>query len=333
MPEELLRNIYRIPITLPGSPLKAVNSYLIRGAERNLLIDTGFNHPDCETAMRSALSELGTDLNHTDILLTHLHSDHSGLAASIATPETRIFLPRVELPRILWEMRTPLWQEDIERMVGLGFPRAVAEDELTFSTSYAMAADPAFSRYLPLDEGDEFICGDYRVKAVSTPGHTPGHMCFWMEEQQILFTGDCILFDITPNITSWQEMEDALGTYLASLKRLDSFDVRFALPAHRTSGEFHARIKALIAHHEARLEECYDVVKANSGASVYELASKMTWKMRCNSWNDFPPFQKWFAVGECYSHLQRLEVLGRVKKEDGKLVRYSAAEAAPHIGG
>lgn len=324
MPEELFAHIYRIPITLPGSPLKAVNSYLIRGGARHLLIDTGFHHPDCKTAMLSALGELGVSLCDTDILLTHIHSDHCGLAAAIAERGTRVFVPRAELPRILGESRALLWQQDIGRMLDLGFPPAMAEDERTFSTSRAMAPDPSFRDYLPIDEGDEFLCGDYRVRAVGTPGHTPDHMCFYMEEQQLLFTGDCVLFDITPNITAWQEMDDALGTYLASLKKLDTFGVRLALPGHRTPGELHDRIKYLLAHHEARLEECYEVVKANPGASVYEHASRMTWKMRGNSWRDFPPFQQWFAVGECHSHLEHLEVLGRVKREEGKPVRYSA---------
>jgi hypothetical protein len=49
----------------------------------------------------------------------------------------------------------------------------------------------------------------------------------------------------------------------------------------------------------------------------------MTWKIRCNSWEDFPTPQKWFAVGEAMAHLDHLIVLGEVlRTTDGKLYFY-----------
>lgn len=325
MPEQVLENVYRIRIGLPNSPLKVLNSYFIKGAPRNLLIDTGFRHLDCKAEMRSALRELGADMADTDILLTHLHADHSGLASEIATPETRLFISRREIPWMSGDTRRAIWDGDTRRMLASGFPPEEAYDERTFATSRAMASDPTFSRYLPIDEGDTFSCGGYTLRAVCTPGHTPGHMCFWMEEQKTLFAGDHVLFDITPNITVWHGLDDALGAYLESLRKIDAYDARLVLPGHREPGDLHERVKTLIAHHENRLDECFAVVCQNPGATAYELASKMTWKVRCSSWNEFPINQKWFAVGECHSHLRHLEALGKVKAEsDGELFRYRA---------
>ena len=51
MPEEIMQNIHRIPVPLPGNPLKELNAYLIRGKDRNLLIDTGFRQPAWEEAL------------------------------------------------------------------------------------------------------------------------------------------------------------------------------------------------------------------------------------------------------------------------------------------
>lgn len=322
MPEKIRDNIYRIQVRLPGSPLKVVNSYLIVGAPRNLLIDTGFNHPQSEEDMRAALNELQVDVDHTDILLTHTHSDHSGLTGRIATQEARVYCPSHEVARIRGAERWNLWQLDIDHMQKLGFPEALLNDEETFSTSRAMASDVAFTGYTPLQNGDTFACGNYVLQAVSTPGHMPDHMCFYMDDQRILFTGDCVLFDITPNITAWWEMEDALGTYMDSLRRLDKLQVDLALPGHRTPGDFHGRIAELLLHHQHRLEEAYHVVRENPGATVYELSSRMSWKMRDNNWEAFPPYQKWFAVGEGHSHLQHLEKLGRIKRVEDALVRY-----------
>ena len=52
MIEEVLPNLFRIEIPLPDSPLKSLNSYVIKAADRNLIIDTGLNRKECFRAMR-----------------------------------------------------------------------------------------------------------------------------------------------------------------------------------------------------------------------------------------------------------------------------------------
>ena len=52
MTEQIGENLYRIGIPLPGNPLKELNSYLIRGTEGDLLIDTGFRREECRIALR-----------------------------------------------------------------------------------------------------------------------------------------------------------------------------------------------------------------------------------------------------------------------------------------
>lgn len=72
--------------------------------------------------------------------------------------------------------------------------------------------------------------GGYRLEVLRTPGHTPSHLCLWMAEQQVMFTGDHVLFDITPNITRWPNLENALGCYLRSLKQVREYDVKRPCP-------------------------------------------------------------------------------------------------------
>jgi glyoxylase-like metal-dependent hydrolase (beta-lactamase superfamily II) len=81
--EKILPDIYRIEVPLPKSPLKALNSYLVKGDGRYLLIDTGLNRKECKQALFSGLDELHVDLTKTDIFITHLHSDHMGLAGDV----------------------------------------------------------------------------------------------------------------------------------------------------------------------------------------------------------------------------------------------------------
>ena len=84
MVEEISKNLFRAEIPLPRNPLKYTNSYIIKSADRNLIIDTGLNMQECKDAMQTALDELGIDLARTDFFITHLHADHFGLVGSLA---------------------------------------------------------------------------------------------------------------------------------------------------------------------------------------------------------------------------------------------------------
>lgn len=56
-------------------------------------------------------------------------------------------------------------------------------------------------------------------------------MCLYGEEPRWLFSGDHVLFHITPNICRWQSMPDALGSYLESLEKLRGLPAERLLPA------------------------------------------------------------------------------------------------------
>ena len=95
MCEEILPNLFRIKIPLPESPLKYLNSYVIRDSQKNLIIDTGLNRKECLEAMQNGLQKLGVELKQSDIFITHLHADHFGLVSKLATDSSYIFFSPV----------------------------------------------------------------------------------------------------------------------------------------------------------------------------------------------------------------------------------------------
>ncbi|HXZ43394.1 MAG TPA: MBL fold metallo-hydrolase, partial [archaeon] len=101
MTEEVFPDIHRIEIPLPRNPLKAINSYVIRGRDRSLIIDTGMNRPECLDVMRQSLKGLCVDLGRTDIFVTHGHSDHIGLVSALKTAGTRVFVNPIEAIHVL----------------------------------------------------------------------------------------------------------------------------------------------------------------------------------------------------------------------------------------
>ncbi len=320
--EKIVENIYRIGVPLPGNPLKELNSYLIHDGAHSLLIDTGFPLDECRAALFGGLAELGVAPESVDIFLTHLHNDHTGLAPEIIGPGRTIYMgavdrgltERVELSDAPWEERTAYFRR-------AGFPGETLRQIRTTDPAMRYVPRAGCRQYVTVEDGHVFERGGYRFRCIMTPGHTPGHMCLWEEDRGILFTGDHVLFDITPNITSWDEMEDALGSYLASLEMVRKLPVKLALPSHRKTGDFAARVDELMAHHRARLAETERIVGTTRGKTAYEIAALMTWSIRAKNWDDFPDAQKYFAVGECIAHLDYLIKGGRLRCEerDGRL--------------
>ena len=84
--EKVLDSLYRVVVPLPRNPLREVNSYVLTGDDRWLVIDTGMNRPECREALTAGLDEIGVDLEKTDFLATHLHADHHGLIPELLRP-------------------------------------------------------------------------------------------------------------------------------------------------------------------------------------------------------------------------------------------------------
>ena len=314
--EEILPDLYRIEIPLPKSPLKALNSYLIKDGGRSLIIDTGMNREECLRPMRASLEKLDVDLSKTDFFITHLHADHSGLVGKLATDTSKVYFSEVEASIMGGEIEKAKerWEEFFRFFCSNGFP----EDEI----KKVLEGHPGF-RYSPkrrldfcvLKEGDAIEIGDYSFRCIETPGHSPGHMCLYEANKKILVAGDHILIDITPNITCWPELENALGAYLASLEKVYPLDVSLVLPGHRRIWNDHRRrIRELQEHHQSRLREALSALEGGD-KSAWEVAPYIAWDIDCSSWEEFPPVQKWFAVGETIAHLDYLEAVGKIRKK------------------
>ncbi len=310
--DEVFPNIYRLEIPLPGNPLKAINSYLIKGDGRYLQIDTGMNRRECQEAMVNYLHHLSIDLELVDFFITHLHADHLGLVSELAKGEAKIYFNYPDAQVINDPHH---WAEMADTARRHGFPEA---DILT-----AISRHPG-KRYharRPLDltllrEGEKIAIGEYTFTGVETPGHTPGHMCLYEPYKKIFFSGDHLLNNITPNISLWSENDDPLAKYLESLEKIAAYEIDLVLPGHRGPFLNHRqRIQELKTHHEVRAQEVISILKKGE-QTAYQVAAQMTWDIDCARWEDFPLPQQWFAGGEALAHLQYLQGKGKVKRRD-----------------
>ena len=312
---ELFKNLYRINVSLENSALRELNSYCIKDLSgRSLVIDGGFKTAGCYDQMDRALTEIGIDRDHCDFLCTHMHSDHAALSTAFASEDGRIFLHEADLDFARNRAPgTPFFEKLKASLVQDGVPEDVVD---RFDTQKDVRnADFRDARFTAFKDRAEFSYGGYTFTMIHVPGHTPGNCMIWFPKEKLMLTGDHILYDISPNISVFPGTPDSLGNYLRSLRLAGSFDPEVNYPSHREPGDYHKRITELLLHHEARLNECLDIIRMHPGLTSYEIAGRLTWNIQVKSFADFPKSQVFFAVAEALAHLDHLRAENRIRKE------------------
>ena len=320
MIKEVAKNIYTFEVTLPKNPLKALNVYVIKGEDRTVIFDTGFNTEESKVDLLDGLEALDLKVEDVEVVLTHLHSDHVGLVNVFADAGCKIYTGKVD-GKLINGMVTNEYWESLESMVPL---YGMEKDEILTKENpgYKHRLSETID-YIELEIGDFFEVGDYRFEILDLSGHTPGHLGFYDKEAKIILSADTILDPITPNITFWGfEYPDILNTYVETLYRLQELEIDQALATHRKIIINHKeRIDELVLHHDERLQEILDAMNGEDEYTVRDISANISWRIRADNWEEFPKSQKWFATGETMAHLHRLENTNCVtmEKRDGVL--------------
>lgn len=175
---------------------------------------------------------------------------------------------------------------------------------------YASMVPALPSAYRRLMDGMNVDIGGRQWRCMAGFGHSPEHIALFAERDGLLISGDMLLPRISTNVsvTDTEPESDALGLFLASLTRMESLPGdTLVLPSHGLPFTgLHERIRALHAHHEARLDELRSVCAHTpvSAADVLPLLFKRTLDLH----------QTTFAMGEAVAHLNHLWHLGEVKR-------------------
>jgi len=328
-PKEIFPDLYKLRIPLPIPSLRYLNSYLVKAKDQCLLIDTGMCNDEAFNELRRQLAEIGIQpQNLTEILVTHFHIDHVGLISRlrklsgakllISAKETQV--TRLVTSKSQWGHWVHFYEDAGISTEILGQMFRASPGHL-YSEIYEELCRPSRS----LKNGDEISIGEYTFRAVWTPGHSPGHICLYEPERRLLIAGDHILLTITPHVTQWREKGNPLAEYLTSLEKVGKLDVDVVLPGHGELFTDHRkRIKELEDHHRLRVMEILSELRTQR-LTAYQIASRIHWDVNFLSWDRFPAFQKFLAVGETLAHLKFLEEQNQVRKvKQGRALLYGA---------
>ncbi|QHF93683.1 hydrolase [Streptomyces sp. NHF165] len=328
--------VWSIPVPIPDNPLGHTLVHLIDTDAGPVLVDTGWDDPDSWQSLVDGLAACGTDVQALHgVLITHHHPDHHGLSARVREESGAWIAMHPADTDVVRRTRSTGPEDWLRHLTGklaaAGAPEshtAPLHRALTDGSVRTLPGSTAAVPDLDIEPGALLPLPGRRLRAVWTPGHTPGHVCLHLEEQHPeagrrglgrLFSGDHLLPGITPHIGLYEipgspETADPLGDYLDSLDRIARLRPAQVLPAHQHPfDDAPARAAELRAHHEQRLLELLALLTGRE-RTLWELTEALSWN---RPWARIPFGSRNIAVAEAEAHLRHLLVRGRAEPVHG----------------
>jgi len=313
--KEVAPGVLWVRMPLPFA-LRWINLWLIEDGDGWTVVDTGVATEESRNHWRTIFASpalRGKPV--TNVLCTHMHPDHVGLAGWITQ-----------------QFDCPLWMSRLEyvtcRMLvadtgreapedGVRFYRAAGWDEEALETyrkrfgGFGRLVAPLPESFRRLRAGEEMQIGGRRWHIVGGNGHSPEHLCLWCPELNVFISGDQILPRISSNVSVHPTEPDAdpLTDWLESCARLQEeipADV-LVLPAHNEPFVgAHARLQELIDWHEVSLDKVEQCLREEP-RRVVDLFAVL---FRRAITSDL----RMFATGEALAHLNCLIGRGRARR-------------------
>lgn len=314
MIQQIFNKIYRIELPIPLS-LKSINVYFIDDSPITL-IDTGIKTESSFETLKKRLESIGHSLESIDrILITHGHIDHCGQAKRISLLSgAPIYLHSIEYGRIRSLIHSFGFLKSI--ILRNGVPKNLVQEALQFIEASQDWADPLDEAFF-LEDNDPIPFKSMKWKTIHCPGHSPGLICFYWPEKKILFTGDHLLKEITPNpILNVYETKPpfrypSLKEYLTSLQKVETMEISLLLPGH--GEEVYSPkdlIQKIFSHHQERMDRV-----------LYSLSEgeKTPFEIAMDLFPNVPPFEVFLGISEALGHLEILREKGlvHVKEKEG----------------
>lgn len=289
--------------------LDHINLWLIENGTGWAVVDTGVDDPPTRAAWERVLSGRRLD----QLICTHFHPDHMGLAGWLAQRHG-VTLTATQGEWVFGRLLTLETGEDyvanqVEHHRKIGFDPRQLDGIRSRSGRFRDRVHPLPPVIHTVREGSVLHIGTREWQVVEGSGHSPQHACLYCAADGILIAGDQILPAISPLVGVWPQQPDdnPLADFLASLEKLKTLPAdTLVLPSHGLPFRgLRERADELIAHHQERLERTRN--GADHPATVLELTAALFRRQ-------LDDLQLGFAVGETLAHANYLVTRGELRR-------------------
>ena len=175
--------------------------------------------------------------------------------------------------------------------------------------AYPQWQDETFAPDVHLQGGERFeLPGGATLHAVHTPGHASNHICYLLEEEKLLFTGDHVMQLSTVVINP---PDGDMAAYIASLRELSGRDLDWLAPGHGfLMAQPSQAMQGIVAHRLKREAKVVDAMRALGPADADTLLAKV--------YDDVQPRLLAMAMRSLTAHLHKLRDDGAARESDGR---------------
>jgi glyoxylase-like metal-dependent hydrolase (beta-lactamase superfamily II) len=175
-------------------------------------------------------------------------------------------------------------------------PGVAALKERTGAEVLAFASDDNLTVDAQIGDGHRIEGTEFTLTALHTPGHASNHLCFLLEGEQRLFSGDHIMNGSTVVI---RPPDGDMAVYLDQLNRLRDVRMRSIAPGHgAVIDDPQAKVDEYVTHRLAREAKVLAHLQTAGSATIKELVPTV--------YDDVPTEKHWIAESSLWAHLRKL---------------------------
>jgi glyoxylase-like metal-dependent hydrolase (beta-lactamase superfamily II) len=243
------------------------------------------------------VKQMGIDL----LILTHCHIDHR-------STRNEIF----DVP--VWCHETEaIYLKDREHFfTSMGLKRSGLDLNGLFDFAHGMFDTEIDHR---LVDGEHIELGGITLETIHAPGHTPGHISFFIPEHDLLFSGD---IDLTPFGPFYGHDFADISDFLSSIEKLKQIGAQMVVSGH--AGPFNDRLPEKFSAYGEVIHSRDRLLLENLSRpkSIEDFRGS---NLFYSSYPDFPALIRWFELVHIEKHLTRLESMGKVRQDDDMWLR------------
>jgi glyoxylase-like metal-dependent hydrolase (beta-lactamase superfamily II) len=188
--------------------------------------------------------------------------------------------------------------------------KALAERTGAEILGFGSVGDDGFEPDRLLADGDRLDGSEWRLTAVHTPGHASNHLCYLLQEERLLFSGDHIMQGSTVVI---RPPDGDMAVYLDSLAKVKALRLKAIAPGHGHVIEDPGKvIDFYLSHRAEREQQVLDALTSAGSATVEELVATV--------YTDVDEERHPIAAHTVLAHLRKLADEGTVAGDDPESV-------------